>query len=187
MYGLVRKRAPVTPSAATPLATCLVFSTPSSVKYRSGSGGHFGSSRSMAIPCRTMYSCMFPSQLGVGISPAQNHERSPWPALYDFQPLTLNLILSTWWRLAEIESHMKFLFKELRAAIRISEVFRGISARVHLQANRASLERSANFYYPLPVRVVERLGNSQNRGKPPGDGFVRIFQGRVCGVMSPGH
>ena len=82
---------------------------------------------------------------------------------------------------------MKFLFKELRAAIRISEVFRGISARVHLQANRASLERSANFYYPLPVRVVERLGNSQNRGKPPGDGFVRIFQGRVCGVMSPGH
>src|SRR5207249_10944319 len=34
-YGLVKNRSPVTPSAATPLATCLVFSTPSSVRYRS--------------------------------------------------------------------------------------------------------------------------------------------------------
>src|SRR5260370_2892268 len=116
MYGLVRKRAPVTPSAATPLATCLVFSTPSSVKYRSGSGGHFGSSRSMAIPCRTMYSCMFPSQLGVGISPAQNHERSPWPALFDFQPLIFNFNLSTCRRLPLIVSHLHFLSHHHRSA-----------------------------------------------------------------------
>src|SRR5215470_344772 len=43
-----------TPISATPLATWRVFSTPSAVRKRSGSGGHLGSSRSTAMPWRTI-------------------------------------------------------------------------------------------------------------------------------------
>jgi len=49
-YGLEKNALAVAPSAATPFATSFVFAIPSSVKYLSGSAGHFGSSRSIAIP-----------------------------------------------------------------------------------------------------------------------------------------
>jgi len=44
-YGLLNIKSACIPRAATASATCFVLSTPSSVKYRSASGGHSGSSR----------------------------------------------------------------------------------------------------------------------------------------------
>jgi len=47
-------------------------------------------------------------------------------------------------------------------------------SRAHLQAHRAALERRAKLQYVLPVRMIERLGNPQNRREPTGDSPVRI-------------
>ena len=68
--------------------------------------------------------------------------------------------LSTRLRLPEIYLHVKFFFEELRAAAGIAQIFRGVSARVHLKANSAALKRSSDFQDSLPMRVIERLGNS---------------------------
>jgi hypothetical protein len=46
---------------------------------------------------------------------------------------------------------MEFLFKQLRTAIRVPQVFRSIAARVHLQTHRAALKRSADLHHALAM------------------------------------
>src|SRR6267142_6473657 len=100
---------------------------------------------------------MITSQLAVRITAAGNAGKTTgllsWLSIFNGEP-------STRLRLPEINLHVKFFFKEFRAAARVAQVFRGISSCVHLQANRASLKGSADFQYALPMRVIERLRNS---------------------------
>src|SRR6266567_7124703 len=129
-----------------------------------------------------MYICMIPSQLGVRISATQNSQQKSQPSLSDFQLLTLNS--STRLRLPEIQLHVEFFLKQLRASIRVPQVFRCIASSVHLQTDRTPLKRSAQLHHPLSVRMIQCLGDSQNRGQSPSYALVRVVQRRIGRVMS---
>jgi hypothetical protein len=57
----------------------------------------------------------------------------------------------------------------------VAQVFCRVSSRAHLQGHRAALERRAKLHYVLPVRMIERLSNPQNRREPARDSAVRII------------
>src|SRR5437016_6431872 len=77
-----------------------------------------------------------------------------------------------------------FFFKPFRTAPGVAQIFAGIAARLHFQANGPALKRSANFHDALAVRVIETLGNPQNRGQPSQDGLIGVIQGGIRGVVS---
>src|SRR5947207_5676522 len=86
-------------------------------------------------------------------------------------------------RLAEIEPHVEFLLKQLRAAMSVSQVFPSIAASVHLQSHRAALKGSADLQHALPLRMIQSLGEPQYRRKSPCDALVRVVQRGTSGVM----
>src|SRR5437588_1851309 len=143
------------PRAAMPFATPLVFSTPSSVKYLSGSGGHFGSSRSIAMPCRTTWSSIFFSYTfstlpgdRLPVSRGRRRAEKPPDSIHDARSR------------ARINLNVALFLKPLRAAARVAEVFAGIAAGLHFQSDGAALKRGVNFHDTLPVRVIETLGDA---------------------------
>ena len=80
---------------------------------------------------------------------------------------------------------MEFLLEELSAAIRVAQIFGGISSSGDLQAHRASLERRGQAGDALAMRMIEGFRDPQNRGKTPGDTLVGAAQ-RGVGRVVPG-
>src|SRR6266852_5727253 len=125
---------------------------------------------------------MLPSLADIRTSAA----RPPRTKRPDLFSLTVNCELSTRVRLPEIEPHVKFPFKQPRAAIGVPQVFSGITARAHLQTHGPVLEGSSELHHALPVGMIEALGDSQDRRKSPRHAFVRVAQRRIGGVMPRG-
>ena len=77
---------------------------------------------------------------------------------------------------AEIDLNVEFLFKEVGAALRVAQVFRGVAAGVNLQRDAAALERRANILNALAMRVVQPFGDAQNGGEAPRDALVVVVE-----------
>ena len=60
---------------------------------------------------------------------------------------------------------MKLLFKQLGAIPGVLKLLAGVAFGRHLQANRAAPEVGSNAGEQLPARVIESLGNTQERGE----------------------
>ena len=70
---------------------------------------------------------------------------------------------------AKIDLDVEFLFKEVGAALRVAQVFGGIAAGVDLQCDATALERRANIFNTLAMRVVQPFRDAQNGGQAPRD------------------
>ena len=78
---------------------------------------------------------------------------------------------------------MKFLLEQFGAAIGIAQIFGGVALRGYLQADSATLERRAQIGNALPMGVIERLRNAENRRQAPCDPLIVIVQRRIRHVM----
>jgi len=55
---------------------------------------------------------------------------------------------------------MTLFFEPLRGAAGIAQIFAGVAASLHFQANGAALKRSTNLDNALAVRVVETFSDA---------------------------
>ena len=76
--------------------------------------------------------------------------------------------------LAKEQTHVKFFFEEIGAAVGVAQIFRSVAAGFYLQAHGAALEGGLNIGDTLAMRVIEALGDAQNRGQAAGHAFVQI-------------
>src|SRR5208337_966765 len=85
---------------------------------------------------------------------------------------------------AEIDLDVEFLFKEVGAALRVAQVFGGIAAGVDLQSDAAALERRANIFHALAMRVVQPFGDAQNGSEAPRDALVVVVERGISGMVA---
>ena len=78
---------------------------------------------------------------------------------------------------------MKLLFKEVRAAFGVADVFGGVATGVELHGYRAALKRGFEFLDALAVRMIEALGNAQDGRNPAHDALVGVVQGGVSRMV----
>ena len=76
----------------------------------------------------------------------------------------------------EIQAYVKFLFKQFGAAIRVANIFCGVSTRPQLKPDGAALKFCANLRNALAVGMIEAFGDTENRSKAAGEAFVGIVQ-----------
>jgi hypothetical protein len=88
--------------------------------------------------------------------------------------------------MAEVEFDVKLSLKEVGAAFGIAKIFGDIAASVDFEGDRTALEGSAHGLDALAMRVVEALGNANERGKTACDALVVIVEDGVGGMVSIG-
>ena len=71
---------------------------------------------------------------------------------------------------------MEFVFKEFRAAGGVADVFAGVAACLHVEADGAALESGAQGSDALAMRMVESLRDTYQRSEP-------ARQAAVCGIQ----
>jgi hypothetical protein len=87
---------------------------------------------------------------------------------------------------AEVELYVELLFEEVGTAFGIAKIFGDIAASVDFEGDGTALEGSAHGLDTLAMRVVEALGNANERGKTACDAFVAIVEDGVGGMVSIG-
>jgi len=88
--------------------------------------------------------------------------------------------------MAEVEFDVKLSLKEVGAAFGIAKIFGDIAASVDFEGDGTALEGSAHGLDALAMRVVEALGNANERGKTACDALVAIVEDGVGGMVSIG-
>jgi len=81
---------------------------------------------------------------------------------------------------------VKFLFEELGAAVRVEQIFCSISPRSDLQAYGSVLKRAANLHDALAMGMIQRFGNSQDRGETPRNSLVAVIERGIGEVVPRG-
>ena len=76
--------------------------------------------------------------------------------------------------MAEEETHVKFFFEEIGAAIGVAQILGGISPGFNLETDGAALERGLNTSDALAVGVVEAFGDAQDGGQAAGHALVEV-------------
>jgi len=169
--GLESKSSAVAPAPPRPWPPAGFFRRLPRSGSAPGPGDNFGSSRSIAIPWRTIYNCMISSQFGVRIRAARNHEQKPQTLFSNCQLsiVTVNLPAT-----AGNKSAREILFQTVR---RCGWHRAGLPLRRPARSpasHGAALKRSAKFQNVLPVRMIERLRNPQDSCEPSCNPLVRI-------------
>ena len=81
--------------------------------------------------------------------------------------------------MAEVEFYVQLLFEEVGTAFGIAKIFGDVAASVDFEGDRTALEGSAHGLDALAMRVVEALGNANERGKTACDALVVIVEDGV--------
>lgn len=90
-------------------------------------------------------------------------------------------------QVAEVEFYVEFAFEEVGAALGIAKIFGNIATSVDFERDSAALEGGAHGLDTLAMRVVESLGDANERGKAACDALVGIVEDGVGGMVSVGR
>src|SRR5260221_6874580 len=166
-YGLEANNCGESSMAANPSAASRVFFRPSGVRKRSGSDGHFGSSRSIAIPWRTTNSSIFPGP----------------QSAYDIATRSNRVEPSLRTQRAKIQTGMKFLFEKFATAAGVANVFTGIAAHGELQSHRAALKGGVDGADALAMGMIEAFSDTDERSQAASQAAVAVIQRTVSNVV----